>query len=347
MAENKPINPREILDNLLLMLQDEEVPELKRIGRTDFISSADILRLAKEDPAFLEILTDPSDELIDELRNVYRSSIVGETTDVMGSVRSSLKGVKGAAPVIVSSSDLLPGTKAIGSFEPDYTGRGTGTREYVGFKSPEGAVLPEGDMETRRGIRRRGETAGQFGRRVDAAGRAASPGLALTPEQARSRGMAAIRTPAAPAKPIKLPEGAKGTFGRNLKAKYLNLKRGITGPMAKMGLIGGSLAGLGAYLTLMEILDEAGQGLNSPSKSMSKGLIEGYGPAMERIGTPSVESAREESRVLREIAEAGQGQTGISRELRDLVDVTDKELQYMRQRVNPTMREAYARAGLL
>jgi len=340
----KPVNYKEVLQNLLYFLQDETDPDLKKLE--GFLDITDLQRFAKEDPEFLELLKKPSEGLIDELRDVYRSALVGETTDVLGSVRGSLKGAKGAAPIASAVDDLIP--SAIKSpiedfYTPDYTGRGP-TREYVGFKPPKGAVIPEGTMGPSAGsIRRRGETAPGFRGRVEAAGRAASPGLALTPEQAFQRGASGA---VAPAKP-RLPDTSKGTFGRNLKARLLNLRRGFKSPVAKMGLVGGGLASLGAYFTLMELLGGVQENVGRPAATMSRGLQEGFGSAVEAMGTPSPESVLEESRALREIATAGTGNVGLSRELQDLVNVTDKELQFMRQRVNPTMREAYARAGLL
>lgn len=127
-----------------------------------------------------------------------------------------------------------------------------------------------------------------------------------------------------------------------------------TGPLSKLGgfgkgalAIGGGIAGTFMLLELLKILKDSGG---------SKGLAEArmrapseYAESMQLVNSPRMMDRIRSSQELRTLAESDpQARIPMSRELQDAITMDPREIyRYRQQMKSPSLREAYARAGLM
>lgn len=104
---------------------------------------------------------------------------------------------------------------------------------------------------------------------------------------------------------------------------------------------------IGAALMLYDILSTYGD-VSTSGARQNKKMLEGAGAPMQELFTASSRNELNESSALRDIAEAGKvSPTRPSLELQGILGAQEGMLSDLRQKVKPTMTEAYARAGLL
>jgi len=104
---------------------------------------------------------------------------------------------------------------------------------------------------------------------------------------------------------------------------------------------------IGAALMLYDILSTYGD-VSTSGARQNKKMLENSGAPMEELFTASDRNELRESSALRNIAEAGKiSPTRPSIELQGILGAQEGMLSDLRQKVKPTMTEAYARAGLL
>lgn len=104
---------------------------------------------------------------------------------------------------------------------------------------------------------------------------------------------------------------------------------------------------IGAALMLYDILSTYGE-TSTRGARQAKKMLEGAGAPMEELFTPSDRNDLNESSALKEIAQAGSiSPTRPSLELQGILGSQEEMLSDLKQKVKPTMTEAYARAGLL
>lgn len=144
---------------------------------------------------------------------------------------------------------------------------------------------------------------------------------------------------------------APKSLGRSLRGRLG--KDGVGGLLskvkpAKLSGVGRVLGPIGAALFLYDIMSNFAEGNKAPARYRQQALS-GSGDELMRLLQPSAGTAFNESRALRDISEAsGRGMPAMpSQELMTLIEGKEKTLADLRQKVNPTMTEAYARAGLL
>lgn len=366
----KKPNFGDILSDLLFYLDDPDDPSLVADAKALF-DKGSIQELAKAS-GNLELLENPPESLVRNLQDVVRGARTGDVDKPMDAAFEAFRRVRDTGRSAAEAADStiadLLGYSDRGDIAEalDAARKGsvpTGPRPATSlgeipdfdFKMEGGpydflAGDPPETLETsgRGGTRLRGESTIAYQNRLERQGRALAPGRALTREQAIALARSTPERVPAPTRPRKptLPDTPKGTMGRNLKARLLKMRRGIPG-IPKMGLIGGSLAGLGATLTLMELLDERAEITGRSARAMKEGLMEGSDASLAALVDPSLESELTGSRALREIAQAGERNIGVSQELQDIIGADQRQLQAMKQKINPSLREAYARVGLL
>ena len=117
---------------------------------------------------------------------------------------------------------------------------------------------------------------------------------------------------------------------------------------AKLSGLGKVLGPIGLALMAYDLFSNVGEARRKPIE-YRLGEIRKSGDELLSLLQPSSRTSVSESRALRDIAEAG-GRSGPimpSQELMTLVEGQQETLARLKQRVKPTMSEAYARAGLL
>ena len=132
-------------------------------------------------------------------------------------------------------------------------------------------------------------------------------------------------------------------------------KKGLLGSVGKMGLGRMALLGtgyLGVGLTALEVLNLLRGGAAEQNVGPKAAMARSTGQMQEMLGMGSggMTEALRESSMLRQMANLQDRDTPVepSQELRRLMGSSDPAMLYrMRQQVNPSFREAYARAGLV
>tara|TARA_R100000655_G_scaffold97569_1_gene140552 strand:- start:52 stop:861 length:810 start_codon:yes stop_codon:yes gene_type:complete len=165
-------------------------------------------------------------------------------------------------------------------------------------------------------------------------------------------------------KGIAAGERAGRTEGRRQMAKRLKAggrlpKLGGTGIAGKLGIpkgIGGKLLWGGGVLgTAMLAFDILNMLRSSTTDTPTTRARDSYGQNvmadMRRMNTPTDRQQLRDSRLFRDLSQATANQRDspvpMSPELRDLIRTDPNVLYKMRQQMNPSLREAYARAGLI
>jgi hypothetical protein len=132
-------------------------------------------------------------------------------------------------------------------------------------------------------------------------------------------------------------------------------RKGLLGSVGKMGLGRMALLGtgyLGVGLTALEILNLIRGAASEQNVGPKAAMARSTGQMQEMLGMGSggMTEALRESSMLRQMANLQDRDTPVepSQELRRLMGSSDPATLYrMRQQVNPSLREAYARAGLV
>jgi|DEB0MinimDraft_10_1074344.scaffolds.fasta_scaffold22272_3 hypothetical protein len=143
----------------------------------------------------------------------------------------------------------------------------------------------------------------------------------------------------APSKPKASPvQGPAPDMGPKPLGKRMPAK------LSKFAKVAGPI---GAALMLYDILSTYGE-TSTRGARQAKSMLESAGAPMEELFTASSRNELNESSALRDIAEAGKvSPTRPSLELQGILGAQEGMLADLRQKVKPTMTEAYARAGLL
>lgn len=165
----------------------------------------------------------------------------------------------------------------------------------------------------------------------------------------------------------RMTEDMKGLRGDLRKASAKAAGRGETirrlqaaqkaaggGPLSKLGgfgkgalAIGGGIAGTFMLMELLKMIKDSGG---------SKGLAEArmrapseYAESMQLVNSPRMMDRIRSSQELRTMAESDpQARIPMSRELQDAITMDPREIYRYRQQMKaPSLREAYARAGLM
>ena len=349
---------KQITEDLVFYLGGSgESNRFSRLLKTD-----DIQKLLASDSGLADILTNPTPQFLEDLQQILVNAGIGGTEDLFADIRQAAVNARtSAGGAVVSAADLVDDAPG-GMVFPEREGAfgnpsakptlGDPSKPVPYTRRPD-SLSYEPTSVTGAG-RRRGEGREPFRTRVRSRGASSDPTLLMSDREAFGRGLATydetgrpLPMPKKPRKPYEVDKappgpGRKGGFFRDAKAGRLRALRRIP----KMGPIAGSLAGIGALLTISELLSNRSERLGAVNRSMAEGL-EGYDRIQEDLLSPSTSSQVAESGALRDIAMGGQGSIGLSRELQDIIGVDQRRLLDMRQRVNPSLREAYARAGIL
>lgn len=137
-----------------------------------------------------------------------------------------------------------------------------------------------------------------------------------------------------------LGTGGKGLLGK--AGRFGSLGKGL---LYGAGALGTGLMALDLLMMLKGAASESGTGPQAARGRYNEDLM-----SMMQGGSGGLRSQLETSRLARDMSNLQDRDYAVepSRELRNLMGSTDPSVLYrMRQQVNPSLREAYARAGLV
>jgi hypothetical protein len=117
----------------------------------------------------------------------------------------------------------------------------------------------------------------------------------------------------------------------------------------KLGGVGKVLGGLGTALMVAEIISGTRSAANTGGAYQASKIKSGFGSATEAGLRPSAEQGLRDSSSLRRIAETDgiNSNQRLSNELQSLIGIEEQTLMDVSQKIAPSMRQAYARAGLI
>lgn len=128
-------------------------------------------------------------------------------------------------------------------------------------------------------------------------------------------------------------------------AGVLEAAKGATKGSAAISAFGKVASGLGVGFLIYDLLRNYGEAQNAPKEFRRDQLMNAD---FSGLTGDSLSSQVDASEALRGIAEAGaSGSMRPSRELLSVIEGHEDSIQDIRQKVKPSMTEAYARAGLL